>query len=151
MVRAAGYDMIASRVEPHQLAALAQVLAEAGLPASDIAAPGRHFYRFNDADGPIGYGGVEGAGADRLLRSFIVEEARRGASLGSAMLSALERAAADDGATCLYLLTTTAESFFGRFGYAPIPRASAPAEIADSAEFRSLCPTSAAFLFKRIC
>src|SRR3546814_21074615 len=67
------------------------------------------------------------------------------------MLSALERAAADDGATRLYLLTTTAESFFGRFGYAPIPRASAPAEITDSAEFRSLCPASAAFLFKRIC
>ena len=151
MVRAAGYDMIATRVELHQLAALAQVLAEAGLPASDIAAPGRHFYRFDDEDGLIGYGGVEGAGADRLLRSFIVVEARRGAGLGSAMLSALERAAANDGATCLYLLTTTAEPFFGRFGYAPIARASAPAEIADSAEFRSLCPASAAFLFKRIC
>src|SRR3546814_10818479 len=41
MVRAAGYDMIATRVELHQLAALAQVLAEAELPASDIAAPGR--------------------------------------------------------------------------------------------------------------
>src|SRR3546814_2079737 len=62
------------------------------------------------------------------------------------MLSSLERPAADDGATRLYLLTTTAESFFGRFGYAPLPRASAPAEIADSAEFRSLCPASAAFL-----
>src|SRR3546814_10452773 len=72
----------------------------------------------SDEDGLIGYGGVEGAGADRLLRSFIVVEARRGAGLGSAMLSALERAAADDGATRLYLLTTTAESFFGRFGYA---------------------------------
>src|SRR3546814_10953900 len=97
MVRAAGYDMIAVRVELHQLAALAQVLAEAELPASDIAAPGCHFYRFDDEDGLIGYGGVEGAGADRLLRSFIVVEARRGAGLGSAMLSALERAAADAG------------------------------------------------------
>src|SRR3546814_8817000 len=104
MVRAAGYDMIAVRVELHQLAALAQVLAEAELPASDIAAPGCHFYRFDDEDGLIGYGGVEGAGADRLLRSFIVVEARRGAGLGSALLSALERAAADDGAPRLYLL-----------------------------------------------
>src|SRR3546814_6417981 len=79
MVRAAGYDMIAVRVELHQLAALAQVLAEAELPASDIAAPGCHFYRFDDEDGLIGYGGVEGAGDDRLLRSFIVVEARSGA------------------------------------------------------------------------
>src|SRR3546814_14440573 len=134
MVRAAGYDMSAVRVELHQLAALAQVLAEAELPASDIAAPGCHFYRFDDEDGLIGYGGVAGAGADRLLRSFIVVEARRGAGLGSAMLSALERAAADDGATRLYLLPTTAESFFGRFGYAPLPRAPAPAAYADTAD-----------------
>src|SRR3546814_20113737 len=86
-----------------------------------------------------------------LLRSFIVGEGPLAAGLGRSMLSALERAAADNGATRLYLLTTTAESFFGRFGYAPLPRASAPAEITDSAEFRSLCPASAAFLFKRIC
>jgi N-acetylglutamate synthase-like GNAT family acetyltransferase len=143
--------VIARRVDHCQLPDLAKVLAAAGLPTSDIAAPGRHFYRFEDENGLVGYGGLEGAGANRLLRSFIVVESRRGTGLATAMLAALERAAADDRVTCLYLLTITAEPFFGRFGYAPSSRTSAPADIADSAEFRSLCPASAAFLFKRIC
>src|SRR3546814_5225514 len=67
-----------------------------------------------------------------------------------AILTAVERAAADEGATSLYLLTTTAEPFFRRHGYETAERTDVPAVIAQSAEFRSLCPASAALLYKWI-
>lgn len=139
------------RLDPDQLAALANALEAASLPTSDLEATDRQFYRFEDAGGVVGYGGLEGRGPDRLLRSVVVTTGRRGEGLGDLMLAQLENAAADDGATSLYLLTTTAEGFFRRAGYTPVERARAPEPIANSAEFRSLCPATAAFLFKRIC
>lgn len=143
--------MIITRVDHDQLPILAEMLAADALPISDLGTPDHRFYRFDDRSGFVGFGGLEGTGPDCLLRSFVVTSARRDQGLGAAMLAGLERAAADEGATCLYLLTTTAAPFFRRFGYSPAERASAPARIAGSAEFRSLCPADAAFLSKRIC
>ncbi|AUW60520.1 tyrosine protein phosphatase (plasmid) [Sphingobium sp. SCG-1] len=143
--------MIIARVDHDQMTVLAEMLSAEALPIGDLEALYSRFYRFDDGNGLVGFGGLEGTGPDRLLRSFIIASPRRGKALGGAMLAALERAAADEGATCLYLLTTTAAPFFRRFGYGPAERADAPAPIADSAEFRSLCPADAAFLSKRIC
>ncbi|MGK2911478.1 MAG: arsenic resistance N-acetyltransferase ArsN2 [Sphingobium sp.] len=140
-----------ARVDHDHMAVLAAMLSAEALPISDLEAPDRRFYRFDDGNGLVGFGGLEGTGPDRLLRSFIVASARRGQALGAAMLARLERAAADEGATCLYLLTATAAPFFRHFGYGPAERANAPAPIAASDEFRSLCPADAAFLSKRIC
>ncbi|MFZ5736475.1 MAG: arsenic resistance N-acetyltransferase ArsN2 [Pseudomonadota bacterium] len=142
--------MIASALDAGSLSDLAAELADAGLPTSDLADPDRHFFRFEDAAGIIGYGGIQGGGPDRLLRSLVVKSERRGAGLGAAILGAIEQAAADEGVAVLYLLTATAESFFRRHGYESAERAAAPAVVAGSAEFRTLCPASAALLFKRI-
>jgi len=137
-------------VSPDARAALARELTAAGLPVDDLGEPARQFFRFEDEAGLIGYGGIEGIGADRLLRSVVVVSARRHTGLGGPLVTALERAAADDGACALYLLTTTAEPFFRHIGYAPAERSNAPAAIAGSAEFSTLCPASAAFLVKHI-
>lgn len=142
--------MIASLVNTASLSDLAAELADAGLPSSDLADPDRRFFRFEDAAGVIGYGGIEGDGPHRLLRSLVVRPERRGAGLGAAILGAIEQAATDEGVAALYLLTTTAEPFFRRHGYEATERAAAPDAIAGSAEFRMLCPASAALLFKRI-
>jgi amino-acid N-acetyltransferase len=142
--------MIASSLNAGALSDLAAELAKAGLPTSDLAEPDRRFFRFEDAAGIIGYGGIEGDGPDRLLRSLVVKPERRGAGLGAAILGAIEQTAIDEGVAALYLLTTTAELFFRRHGYEAAERASAPDAIAGLAEFRMLCPASAALLFKRI-
>src|SRR3546814_2627380 len=55
---------------------LAETLAAAGLPIADLDQPGRSFFRF-DADATVGFGGLEGEGADRLLRSLVVLPALR--------------------------------------------------------------------------
>jgi N-acetylglutamate synthase-like GNAT family acetyltransferase len=43
----------------------------------------------------------------------------------------------------IYLLTTTAEAWFPRFGFVRIARAAVPAALHASEEFRGACPDSA--------
>ena len=43
----------------------------------------------------------------------------------------------------VYLLTTTAEKYFPRYGFEVIERAAVPAEVHESSEFASVCPASA--------
>ena len=43
----------------------------------------------------------------------------------------------------LYLLTTTAEEYFPRYGFRRIPRESASPAARESVEFREACPASA--------
>lgn len=142
--------MVVTALESTALSELATELAAAGLPISDLGEPDRRFFRFEDEFGIAGYGGMEGNGPDRLLRSLVVTADRRSCGLGTAILGAIEKAATEEGVASLYLLTTTAEPFFRRHAYVTANRADAPDAITGSAEFRSLCPASAAFLSKRI-
>jgi amino-acid N-acetyltransferase len=43
----------------------------------------------------------------------------------------------------VFLLTTTAEQFFPKFGFERISRADVPASVQASVEFQSACPASA--------
>ncbi len=142
--------MIVTALGSTALSDLVADLADADLPTSDLAEPDRRFFRFEDDAGIAGYGGMEGNGPDRLLRSLVVKADRRCGGLGTAILGAIEQAAVEEGVASLYLLTTTAEPFFRRHGYVTTNRADAPEAIAGSAEFRSLCPADAVFLSKRI-
>ena len=93
---------------------------------------------------------MEPHGTVGLLRSLAVRQDRRGSGLGSALVLEAERLAAGQRITTLYLLTTTAQQFFSHRGYAQIPREGAPPEIGATEEFRSVCPSSAAFMRKTL-
>ena len=140
--------LVVTPLNPIDLDELRDALAGAGLPVADLAEPGRAFFRFDDDAGPVGFGGLEGEGADRLLRSLLVAADRRGGGLGRAMLAALEERARGLSVVHLHLLTTTAAPFFTANGYAAADRARAPATIAGSREFTALCPASAVYLVK---
>jgi len=141
--------MQATRLDPGALPDLAAMLLEAGLPTSDLAGAGRIFFRFDD-NGLTGYSGLEGDGADRLLRSLVVVPDRRRTGVGGTMLEVLEKEAAMLGVGRLHLLTTTVAEFFKANGYAAADRLTAPATITASREFTSLCPASAAYLAKTL-
>ncbi|WP_206430598.1 arsenic resistance N-acetyltransferase ArsN2 [Sphingomonas sp. ABOLG] len=129
---------------------MATLLAAVKLPITDLGEPGRSFFRFDDAQGLIGYGGLEGEGADRLLRSVVVVTDRKGRGIDRAMIAALEQQARESGVQHLHLLTTTAASFFRSLGFADASRESVPATITASLEFTALCPASAAYLMKAL-
>jgi amino-acid N-acetyltransferase len=78
-----------------------------------------------------------------LLRSVAVDAPHRGTGLGSELTRAALRLAEKQGIRAVYLLTTTAERFFPRFGFEVIDRADVPSSVARSAEFGGACPSSA--------
>jgi amino-acid N-acetyltransferase len=130
---------------------IVRLLACAALPHEDLAPEHlRHFLVMRDEDGIAGVVGMEVADDAGLLRSLAVPAARRGGGLASRLVDALEAHARSAGIRTLYLLTTTAEGFFARLGYAPADRAAVPDAIAATAEFRSICPASAACMAKAL-
>lgn len=137
-------------VSPAGLPALAQALREAGLPGDDVALPGRAFYAFQLAGQPVGYAGLEVYGPAALLRSVLIVAQHRKCGLGSLVVSEMEKLACDSGIESLHLLTSDQAPFFERIGYVPAPRQLAPAEIAGTAQFKSLCPASASYLRKTL-
>jgi amino-acid N-acetyltransferase len=138
------------RDRPRQSSVVALLEAE-GLPASDLTeAHLRHFF-FTGTDGaPSALVGLEIYGRDALLRSLVVSAVARTQGLGSALILHAEQYAAAHGVHALYLLTTTAESFFEHRGYRRIDRAQAPPAISSTREFASLCPASSAFMIKQL-
>jgi amino-acid N-acetyltransferase len=130
------------------LGELTPVLAAAALPIEDLHEPGRTFFRLEDDAGLVGYGGWEGRGSDRLLRSLVISPSRRGQGLGRSGLAVIEQMALEAGASRLHLLTTTAAPFFRSAGYEDVDRGRAPRDIRASKEFGSLCPASASYMAK---
>ena len=85
-----------------------------------------------------------------LLRSVAVEPSRQGQQLGHRLTRAALDLAATRGADTVFLLTTTAERFFPRFGFEPIGREQVPPSVRASVEFQSACPESAIVMRKRL-
>lgn len=124
-----------------------EALLEANdLPSRDVRAKPERFFVAETA--VVGVGGVEARGSDGLLRSVVVAEPHRGRGYGTALCTALEDRAWSAGIETLFLLTTTAATFFRRNGYEAIDRAEAPEPIRRTTQFADLCPDSAAAMRK---
>jgi len=138
------------RATPADLPIVRALLAEARLPVEDFEqASNLAFWVVRSRTGsPVATIGLERHGQTGLLRSLVVAPAQRGRRLGETLVGALEAQARATGITQLVLLTETAESFFGRLGYAAIDRDHAPSAVASSAEFRTLCPATAVCMTK---
>lgn len=137
---------------PHDLPAVERLLADAGLPDAGVRAilaerPADFVVaEAADAEGApalVGVAGLEVCGDDALLRSVAVRPEWRACGLGHELVRRAVRTADARGLRALYLLTTTAERYFPRFGFAVVERGAVPASIADTLEFRSACPASA--------
>ena len=85
-----------------------------------------------------------------LLRSVAVEPRRQGKRLGHQLTDAALQLATTLGANTVFLLTTTAERFFPKFGFEPIDREHVPPSVRQSVEFQSACPASAIVMRKQL-
>lgn len=100
-----------------------------------------------ERDGELaGVAGLERYGEAALLRSVAVSEAARGTGVGALLTARAVESAAAGGARSVWLLTTTAESYFPRHGFRRTDRASVPAGVRESVEFTTACPSSAAVM-----
>jgi amino-acid N-acetyltransferase len=119
------------------------LLADAKLPLEGVPADLLHFLVAERDGGVVGAIGMELHGDAALLRSAVVAPGHRGAGVGERLVQALLDLARAAGARDLVLLTTTAEGWFPRFGFARSTRAEVPGALRASEEFKGACPDTA--------
>lgn len=128
------------------------LLSSAQLPTGDIE---RHLSTFFVADSAgeiIGVGGLENCGSGvGLLRSFVVAPKFRNQGIAAQLFAETFSAARQWGISALYLLTTTAQDYFARRGFALVARDEAPAPIRQTSQYATepRCNT-AALMFRRL-
>jgi amino-acid N-acetyltransferase len=132
------------------LIAIRALLERAGLPTSDLESAQPDFTVIRANGKVIAAGALQRFGPSALLRSVVVEPDHRRSGLGRLIVGELERSARAARITQLILLTQSATEFFARQGYRAIERSRAPEELQGSAEFRSLCPSSATCMAKSL-
>ena len=96
----------------------------------------------------LGVIGIEVCGDFGLLRSLAISAAHRGNGLGQKLVALSEEWATRSNIKALYLLTTTADSFFARLGYEELSRSEAPRAISETSQFAGLCPDSSTCMCK---
>jgi amino-acid N-acetyltransferase len=127
------------------------LLASCNLPIADLEA--KHFERFfgcGSESSPAGVVGLELYGNAALLRSLAVSEVARGQGCGKRLVSEAEAYAKANGVNSIYLLTTSAETFFQSLGYSVANRSAVPEAIRGTQQFSGLCPSSASLMVKHI-
>jgi len=133
------------------LAAAKALLESAQLPTADLTEQHCEHFLYAGAEGaPTGLVGLELFGDVALLRSLVVSPDARAAGMGTTLVQHAEARARAHGVRTVYLLTTTAEGFFDRRGYAKVARELAPAAIKATREFAGICPASSAFMSKQL-
>jgi amino-acid N-acetyltransferase len=131
-------------------AAVEELLSRQALPRSGVAEWLEHFWLAEHDGGLVGVAGVELYGAAALLRSVAVDPAWRGTGLGGVLTERALAEAKAAGAEDVYLLTTTADRWFPRHGFACVSREAVPEGVTASVEFRGACPASAVVMHRAL-
>lgn len=132
------------------LSAVETLLAESDLPTEGVRDNFSSFVVADDQGAIAGAIGLEKYGSAALLRSAVVSPGHRGSGVGRRLVEQLLERAEEAGVDELYLLTTTAEKYFPRFGFTATTRAQVPEALKSSAEFRGACPETAVVMTRRI-
>ncbi|MFN2635398.1 MAG: arsenic resistance N-acetyltransferase ArsN2 [Gemmatimonadaceae bacterium] len=132
------------------LEAVESLLSASDLPLDGVSDNIGEFLVAED-DGQLrGAIGLERYGRFALLRSAVVAPRARGSGVGSELVQQLLERAEHQGIEELYLLTTTAEKYFPRFGFARTTRAKVPDPVKASSEFQGACPETAIVMTRRL-
>ncbi|HET9680694.1 MAG TPA: GNAT family N-acetyltransferase [Candidatus Limnocylindrales bacterium] len=138
------------RSTPADEPAIADLLAGAGLPVVGLAGAFEHGVAARQGGTIVGAAAVELYGAAGLLRSVVVDAARRGEGLGRRLVGAAESVAREAGVSDLYLLTESAPEWFPRLGYEPVDREVARSAVGASVEFDLTCAINGVALRRRL-
>jgi amino-acid N-acetyltransferase len=126
------------------------LLGTARLPTAGVAEAFSHFLVAESEHVLVGAAGLEIYGASALLRSVVVEDSWRRSGVGRRLIEKALDEAKRRGIDDVFLLTTTAEHYFPRFGFACVTRDSAAADVQASVEFQGACPSTAVLMRKRL-
>ena len=130
--------------------AIAALLDAEQLPCADLGTSGVVLLLAEEAMRLVGCIGIEPHGNTGVIRSLCVVPERRRSGIARNLVARAEALALSGGVHTLYLLTQGAVDFWLACAYAIVARGGAPAAIRMSAEFATLCPTSATCMTRQL-
>lgn len=128
---------------PHDMPMVLALLEQNHLPVDGLREPITTTLVARRDGRIVGSAALETYADGVLLRSVAVAPELQRQGVGHELTTAALRLATTLRARAVYLLTTTAESYFPRFGFERIDRSEVPAGVQQSVEFTSACPASA--------
>jgi amino-acid N-acetyltransferase len=138
-----------SRAQEEKRSEIIDLLRNNNLPAADLPLKIDDFFIADEKDKIVGVIGMERYESSGLLRSMVVHSDYRNRNIAHALITALERKAIATGVSEIYLLTETADKYFGKKGYQVITRSEVPPEVQTSSEFSHVCPATAIVMKKK--
>lgn len=135
---------------PADLAAIERLLTASSLPLDGVRDALADFVVAEADDDIVGVAGLEIRCNDALLRSVAVDPDWRSHGLGRALVTRVISDAEARGIRALYLLTTTAEHYFPKFGFVCVRRDEVAPGVRSSVEFQTSCPASATAMRKHV-
>jgi amino-acid N-acetyltransferase len=136
--------------EPSDRQRVESLLVASGLPLDGVADHFPSFFVVDEGGKIVGVAGVELYGQYALLRSVAVATDTKGTGVGTLLTRRAIDEAHARGARAIYLLTTTAEAFFPRFGFERVARDEVPERVRASREFQGACPASATIMRREL-
>ena len=131
--------------------AIETLLRQAQLPTDGIERNPGNFIVATENAALVGAAGFEKCGKDSgLLRSVAVLPEYRKRGIARELYRRVALQARCSRISALYLLTTTAQGYFARLGFAETSRIDAPQAIKETRQFRVSCPASAIFMCRSI-
>ena len=127
----------------NDLGAVEQLLRDSKLPTVGVKDAIGDFLVAQSGDDIVGVVGMEYCCNYGLLRSTAVAPEWRGKGIARQLVERIIARAESRGSHALYLLTTTAETYFPSFGFRATTRDAVPAEVKGTDEFKGACPASA--------
>jgi len=128
---------------PADLPAVERLVTQSGLPLDGLRDAFPTFVVAQAGDDIVGVAGLEVCCNNALLRSVAVADEWRSHGVGRALVTRVIDDAEARGISALYLLTTTADQYFPKFGFQQVGRDQVPADVRATDEFTSACPASA--------
>jgi len=130
------------QLEYKSIDAIKTLLQENDLPVSDLNSKITFFVeKLNEKI--IAAGGIEDVGNDAIIRSIVVADEHKGSGFGKAITMQLLNHAKEKGKKDIYLLTTTAEKYFPKYGFKEIDRHAVPDNVKNSSQYKDVCPDTA--------
>ena len=131
------------------LSAVERLLSTNDLPLDGVRENFGNFLVAEDGGAIVGAIGLEKFDSVALLRSAVVSSEHRGTGVGRELVERILVRAEEEGLDAVYLLTTTAEDYFPRFGFSRGTRETVPDAVKASAEFRGACPDTAVVMERK--
>ena len=140
--------IVVEKVIKSELEKVKQLLIENNLPVDYFEDECITFFIAKINNITVGVIGLEQYEATGLLRSLAVKSDYKNLKIGRDLIEYLLRYCKNNSIQELYLLTTTAEMYFEKFGFYKITRENTPTAIKNTKEFALICPATALIMKK---